>query len=43
MKRNINAFDVLMFVQICTDGNEFWEIRHTSGNGCIQVGRDFDK
>ena len=42
-KRNTNTFDVLIFIQIRTDENKFGQIRNTSGNGCVQVRRDFDK
>ena len=42
-KRNINTFDVLTFIQMRTDENKFWHIRNTSGNGCVQVRRDFHK
>ena len=42
-KRNINIFDVLIFIQMSTDQNKFWQIRNTSGNGCVQVRRDFDR
>ena len=41
-KRNINTFDVLIFKQTCTDANKFWQIRNTSGKGCVQVRRYFD-
>ena len=42
-KININTFDVLTFIQMSTDWNNFWQIRNTVGNGCYQVRRDFDK
>ena len=42
-KRNINTFDFLIFIQICTDENKFWQLRKTSRNGCVHVRRDFDK
>ena len=42
-KRNINTFDVLTFIQMRTDENKIWHIRNASGNGCVQVRRDFHK
>ena len=42
-KKKYNTFDVLIFTQMRTDENKFWQIRNTSGNGCVQVRRDFDK
>ena len=42
-KQKINNFDVLIFIQMRTDENKFWQIRNTSGNGCVQVRRDFNK
>ena len=42
-KKNISTFDVLTFMQMCSDGNKFWQIINTSGNGCVQVRKVFDK
>ena len=42
-KGNINTFDLLTFIQMRADENKFWQIRNTSGSGCVQVRRDFDK
>ena len=41
-KKNINTFDVLTF-KVCSNENKFWQIKNTSGNGCVQVRNDFDK
>ena len=30
-KRNINTFDVLIFIQMRADKNKFWQIKNTSG------------
>ena len=42
-KKNISTFDVLTFIQMCSDENKFWQIINTSGNGCVQVRKVFDK
>ena len=42
-KKNISTFDVLTFKQMCSDENKFWQIINTSGNGCVQVRKVFDK
>ena len=43
-QKNINTFDVLTFVQMRTDENKFRQINSdASGNGCVQVRKDFDK
>ena len=42
-KRNIHTFDVLIFTQMRTDKNKFWQIRNASRNWWVQVRRDFDK
>ena len=43
MKRTINTFDVLTFIQMHTDENKFWQIRNASRKACVQVRRDFNK
>ena len=42
-QNNINAFDVLTFIQMRTDENKFLKIKNTSENGWVQVRKDFDK
>ena len=39
----LNRVNVLTFIQMRTDENKFWQIKNTSGNGCVQVRKDFDK
>ena len=35
-RNEINTFDVLTFKQMRADENKFWQIKNTSGNGCVQ-------
>ena len=33
----------LTFIQMRADEYKLWQTRKTSGNGCVQVRRDFEK